>query len=242
MNSVADTLIADTLIKVNELSNDYAPEPLPLRQRLTWATRQTGTSVVIKRIIDIVISFMCLILLSPILLLIAVAIVIESGFPFLFTQERLGFYGTPFTLFKFRSMCKDAPQRLAEVLANNELADGPSFKWRHDPRVTRVGRFLRRTSLDELPQLFNVLKGDLSLVGPRPPLESEVASYEEWQLQRLCLKPGMTGLWQVSGRSKLTFKQMVELDIAYGESWSLWLDLVILARTPLAVGTGRGAY
>ena len=234
--------VATPIFSVDELSDDEPSEPLPLRLRLTWPTQQIGTSAVIKRLMDIVLSALCLIMLSPILLLIAVAITIESGWPCLFTQQRLGFYGKPFILFKFRSMCKDAPKRLAEVLANNEVADGPTFKWRHDPRVTRVGRFLRRTSLDELPQLLNVLKGDLSLVGPRPPLESEVASYEEWQLQRLCLKPGMTGLWQVSGRSKLTFKQMVELDIAYGESWSVWQDLVILARTPLAVGTGRGAY
>jgi len=139
-------------------------------------------------------------------------------------------------------MCKDAPRRLAEVMANNEIEDGPIFKWRDDPRVTKVGRFLRRTSLDELPQLLNVLKGDLSLVGPRPPLESEVARYEEWQLQRLCVKPGMTGLWQVSGRSKLSFREMVELDIAYGESWTLWHDISILARTPIAVTSGHGAY
>jgi len=229
--------VVTSITPVDELS-----ESLTLRQRLTWPTQQIGVSATIKRLMDIVVSSMCLIVLSPVLLLIALAIAIESGWPFLFTQERLGFYGKPFILFKFRSMCKDAPARLADILANNEIEDGPIFKWRNDPRVTRVGRFLRRTSLDELPQLFNVLKGDLSLVGPRPPLESEVASYEEWQLQRLCVRPGMTGLWQVSGRSKLTFRQMVELDIAYGEAWSLWQDLVILARTPLAVGTGRGAY
>ena len=234
--------LATPITSVSELADAEMSEPLPLRLNLTWSTQQVGFSAVIKRLMDIVISSLCLVMLSPILLLITVAIVIESGWPFLFVQERLGFYGKPFKLLKFRSMCKDASKRLPEVLANNEISDGPTFKWRHDPRVTRVGRFLRRTSLDELPQLLNVLKGDLSLVGPRPPLESEVAAYEEWQLQRLCLKPGMTGLWQVSGRSKLTFRQMVELDIAYGESWSLWLDMVILARTPLAVGTGRGAY
>src|SRR6185436_5725311 len=156
--------VATPIFSVDELSDDEPSEPLPLRLRLTWPTQQIGTSAVIKRLMDIVLSALCLIMLSPILLLIAVAITIESGWPFLFTQERLGFYGKPFILFNFRSMCKDAPKRLVEVLANNEVADGPTFKWRHDPRVTRVGRFLRRTSLDELPQLLNVLKGDLSLV------------------------------------------------------------------------------
>jgi lipopolysaccharide/colanic/teichoic acid biosynthesis glycosyltransferase len=232
MNAVATTI------------NSAEERLVPLHQQLclTWPSRQTGLGAVVKRAMDIILAVVSLIVLSPVFLLIAIAVVVETGWPVFFTQERLGLYGKPFTVLKFRSMCKDAPRRLAEVLDNNEIDDGPIFKWRDDPRVTRVGRFLRRTSLDELPQLFNVLRGDLSLVGPRPPLGSEVARYEEWQLQRLCVKPGMTGLWQVSGRSTLNFSQMVELDILYGETWTLWQDFVILARTPLAVTNGRGAY
>jgi lipopolysaccharide/colanic/teichoic acid biosynthesis glycosyltransferase len=159
-----------------------------------------------------------------------------------FCQQRLGENGHPFTVFKFRSMWKDAESRLAEIAANNEVKDGPIFKWRDDIRVTRVGRFLRRTSMDELLQLFNVLRGDMSLVGPRPPLESEVLQYEDWQLRRLSVKPGMTGLWQVSGRSNLGFVQMVRLDLQYIDSWSIWSDIVLLARTPFAVFSSRGAY
>jgi lipopolysaccharide/colanic/teichoic acid biosynthesis glycosyltransferase len=139
-------------------------------------------------------------------------------------------------------MSRDAESRLDEVRPLNQVQDGPTFKMKVDPRVTRVGRFLRRTSLDELPQLLNVLKGEMSLVGPRPPLESEVREYADWQLRRLSVKPGMTGLWQVSGRSNLSFSDMVRLDIEYVENWSLAADVFLLARTPLAVLVSRGAY
>jgi lipopolysaccharide/colanic/teichoic acid biosynthesis glycosyltransferase len=195
-----------------------------------------------KRLLDIIVSFILLAGLSPLFLVLGVLIFIETGRPILFRQQRLGLNGQRFTVFKFRSMHRNAEQRLAEVMANNEIKDGPIFKMRKDPRITGVGRFLRRTSLDELPQLLNVLRGDMSLVGPRPPLESEVVRYESWHMGRLSAKPGMTGLWQVSGRSNLNFNQMVELDNLYAKEWTFWLDIKLLLKTPWAVLTGRGAF
>jgi lipopolysaccharide/colanic/teichoic acid biosynthesis glycosyltransferase len=169
------------------------------------------------------------------------AIKLDSPGPTLFRQQRAGRCGKPFTLYKFRSMHDDAEANQARLRDLNE-ASGPIFKIRDDPRVTRVGRFIRRTSLDELPQLINVLINDMSLVGPRPALFSEVAQYQDWQLKRLELQPGMTGLWQVSGRSDLSFDEMVMLDIYYGENWSLETDLGILIRTVPQVLFGDGAY
>ena len=203
---------------------------------------QMGLAAVVKRAIDIVGALVVLTVLAPLFIVIAIAIVLESGWPVIFAQKRLGQGGREFTVYKFRSMARDAEARLAEVREHNDVPDGPIFKWKEDPRITKVGRFLRRTSLDELPQLWNVLLGNMSLVGPRPPLLSEVLEYEAWQLGRLAVKPGMTGLWQVSGRSNLTFTEMVELDIAYVESWSIKRDIVLLLKTPLAVLTARGAY
>ncbi len=159
----------------------------------------------------------------------------------LFRQERVGRGGTRFYLLKFRSMRQDADRIVQELLAYNE-ATGPLFKMRNDPRLTRVGRVLRRWSLDEWPQLWNVLKGEMSLVGPRPPLPREVEQYEPWHYRRLEVSPGITGLWQVSGRSELSFDEMVMLDLYYIENWSLGLDLRILLRTIPAVFRGRGAY
>jgi lipopolysaccharide/colanic/teichoic acid biosynthesis glycosyltransferase len=175
-------------------------------------------------------------------MLIGFLIWMDTGAPIFFRQERLGQSGKRFTVLKFRSMLQDAEARLDEVARNNEVTDGPIFKWRQDPRITRVGRFLRRTSLDELPQFWNVLVGEMSLVGPRPPLEREVNAYEDWQLGRLAVKPGMTGLWQVSGRSNLTFTEMVTLDLTYINTWSIWKDVILLLKTPFAVFGGRGAF
>jgi exopolysaccharide biosynthesis polyprenyl glycosylphosphotransferase len=203
---------------------------------------QVGLAAVLKRLLDIVLSLLILTVFSPLMLAIAVAILIEDKWPVIYSQQRVGHNGRRFTVYKFRSMCRDADRMLPDIQANNIIKDGPIFKWRNDSRITKVGRFLRRTSLDELPQLWNVLKGDMSLVGPRPPLEKEVREYENWQLRRLAVKPGMTGLWQVSGRSNLGFVQMVRLDIDYVEEWSVWRDITLLARTPLAVITARGAY
>ncbi len=216
----------------------------PLEQRLTHipVSRQVGLQAAAKRLVDFTVSLLLVIGLSPLFIALGVFILLETGRPILFRQQRLGLNGQRFTVFKFRSMHRNAEQRLAEVMANNEIKDGPIFKWRDDPRITRVGRFLRRTSLDELPQLLNVLRGDMSLVGPRPPLEAEVARYEPWHMERLSVKPGMTGLWQVSGRSNLNFNQMVELDNTYAKEWSIWLDLKLLLKTPWAVFTARGAF
>jgi len=194
-----------------------------------------------KRAIDVVAALLLLLVLSPVLALIALIIKIDSRGPVIFRQTRCGKDGKLFTFYKFRGMVADAEARQAEFDHLNE-AQGPIFKMKHDPRVTRVGRVLRRTSLDELPQLWNVLRGEMSLVGPRPPLPSEVAKYEPWHHSRLAVKPGLTGLWQVSGRSLLGFDQMVRLDIAYIARWSLLLDLRILLKTVLTVLFMDGAY
>ena len=195
----------------------------------------------LKRTSDLVLTSFAVVALSPVLLAVAVAIKLDSAGPIFYRQQRVGKDGRRFWMLKFRSMCLDADARLAELRARNE-ASGPLFKMRQDPRVTRVGRFIRRWSLDELPQLFNVLRGEMSLVGPRPPLPSEVEQYEDWQHGRLRAVPGLTGLWQVSGRSEVPFHDMVRLDLHYIRNWSLGLDLEILMRTIPAVLTNRGAY
>jgi len=196
---------------------------------------------VAKRALDITVAAALLVLAAPLMLLIALAIKLDSPGPVIFRQRRVGKDGRLFTFYKFRGMVADAEARLHEVAHLNEV-DGPIFKSRRDPRVTRVGRVLRRTSLDELPQLWNVLRGDMSLVGPRPPLPTEVTRYEPWQRDRLLVPGGITGLWQVSGRNLLGFEDMVRLDLEYITRWSLWLDLRILLRTILVVLTARGAY
>jgi exopolysaccharide biosynthesis polyprenyl glycosylphosphotransferase len=195
----------------------------------------------LKRALDIGVVSLGLIAISPLLALISLAIVIDSRGPIFFGQQRVGKDGRHFRMLKFRSMVTDADRRLAALREHNEVS-GPMFKMRRDPRVTRVGRFIRRWSLDELPQLFNVLRGEMSLVGPRPPVPSEVSEYEEWQLGRLRAVPGLTGLWQVSGRSEVSFHDMVRLDLHYIRNWSLSLDIEILLRTIPAVLTSRGAY
>jgi lipopolysaccharide/colanic/teichoic acid biosynthesis glycosyltransferase len=171
---------------------------------------------------------------------LAIAIKADSSGPVLFRQERVGLHGRIFHVVKFRSMCSDAEDKLDDLRAHNEIR-GHAFKLRDDPRITGVGRFLRRSSLDELPQLWNVVRGQMSLVGPRPPLPAEVAKYDIWHRRRLSMKPGMTGLWQVGARHSAEFDHWVEQDLEYIDSWSLWLDFKIMARTVPAVlgGTGR---
>ena len=195
----------------------------------------------LKRLIDLVLASLGLVATIPIWIAIVVAIRTDSPGPALFVQERVGRHGRRFKFYKFRSMYIDAEARLAEVEASNEVS-GPVFKMRNDPRVTRVGAFLRRTSLDELPQLINVLNGEMSLVGPRPPLPKEVAQYRPSDMVRLAVKPGLTCLWQVGGRSTVSFDRWMELDREYVQNMSLWLDLCLLARTVGAVLSMRGAY
>lgn len=195
----------------------------------------------VKRAMDLALVGIGVLVIAPLLAIIAAAIKLDSPGPVFYRQQRIGKDGRPFAMLKFRSMSVDAERRLAELRARNE-ASGPLFKMRQDPRVTRVGRVLRRWSLDELPQLVNVLRGEMSLVGPRPPLPSEVAEYEDWHLGRLRAVPGLTGLWQVSGRSEVPFHDMVRLDLHYIRNWSLGLDFEILLRTIPAVLTSRGAY
>lgn len=184
---------------------------------------------------------MGIILTSPILVLIPILIRIDSPGPVFFSQQRLGLRGRPFTMFKYRSMHVDAEEARAELLEQNE-GNGVLFKMREDPRVTPFGRFIRRHSLDEIPQLFNVLKGDMSLVGPRPPLPQEAEGYEQWMHRRMFVRPGISGLWQVSGRSDLDWDESVRLDLYYVENWSMMGDLLILWRTVRAVVRGDGAY
>jgi exopolysaccharide biosynthesis polyprenyl glycosylphosphotransferase len=195
----------------------------------------------LKRAFDLVFGALALLGLAPLMLAIALAIKLDAPGPVFYAQERVGKDGERFRMWKFRSMRQDADRLLEELRASNE-ASGPLFKMKRDPRVTAVGRFLRRSSLDELPQLLNVIVGQMSLVGPRPPVPSEVAQYEDWQHGRLRAVPGMTGLWQVSGRSEVPFHDMVRLDLHYIRNWSLWLDLEIILRTVPAVIGNRGAY
>jgi len=201
----------------------------------------SGAGLLAKRVIDVLVAAVALILLAPLMALIALAIKMENDGPIIFSQERVGRYGRRFQIYKFRSMVQDAEDRKAELEAFNE-ADGPLFKMKDDPRRTRVGRFIRKLSLDELPQLYNVLRGDMSLVGPRPNIPTEVAQYQEWHKRRLEVVPGITGLWAVSGRSELTFDEMTLLDIYYIENWSLALDLKIALQTLPHVLMARGAY
>ncbi|MGH8895898.1 MAG: sugar transferase [Egibacteraceae bacterium] len=194
-----------------------------------------------KRAIDVVLSLLALVALAPVLTAAVVAVLLSSPGPVLFVQERVGRGGKPFKMLKIRSMYADAERQRERYEALNEC-DGPVFKLRNDPRITPVGRILRKFSIDELPQLANVLRGEMSLVGPRPPLPSELITYTEYERRRLLVTPGITCIWQVSGRSNIDFSSWVELDLAYIRSWSLWLDLVLLARTIPAVLSGRGAY
>lgn len=196
---------------------------------------------VIKRAIDILVSGVVLVVASPLIAIIALVIKLDSPGPVFFKQVRLGRGGRPFEAYKFRSMREGAEAELEKLRDLNE-AGGPIFKIREDPRITKVGRWLRRTSLDELPQFYNILVGEMSLVGPRPPLPAEVEDYEDWHRSRLKALPGLTGLWQVSGRSNLTFDEMAMLDLWYIENWSLGLDLKIILQTVPAVLAGTGAY
>ena len=192
-----------------------------------------------KRVIDVVGAIAGLVILAPLFAGIALAIIATDGRPVLYRQERVGLHGRRFKVVKFRSMVTDAEQKLDALREHNEIK-GHAFKMTADPRITKVGRFLRRSSLDELPQLWNVVRGEMSLVGPRPPLPTEVDAYDAWHRRRLSMKPGVTGLWQIEGRHEPEFDQWVEKDLEYIDKWSFWLDLKIIARTVPAVITGQG--
>jgi len=230
------------------------PSNTALYPDLVSHDKGTQTLLLMKRVIDIIGSTSMLILCSPLLLVIAVAIKVTSRGPIFFRQQRVGRYGKTFTFLKFRSMYIGSDSNVhrefvTKLIASRSAHDegnagSPSaYKLTNDKRITRVGKFIRRTSLDELPQFLNVLAGDMSLVGPRPPIPYELAAYQTWHRRRLlAVKPGITGLWQVLGRSTVQFDEMVRLDLRYASTWTPWLDLKILIRTPGAVIKGSGAY
>lgn len=195
-----------------------------------------------RRALDVLVTGTALLLLTPLFLCLALLIKLDSRGPIFYTQKRAGLGGAPFDFFKFRSMYVEAEARRNEVLADNQHKSGPIFKMKQDPRITRLGRILRRCSLDELPQLYNVLRGDMTLIGPRPPRVEEVSEYEPWQRRRLEIMGGLTCIWQVSGRSEIGFEEWVRMDIQYQEKRSLRFDLRLLWKTVGAVVSGRGAY
>jgi exopolysaccharide biosynthesis polyprenyl glycosylphosphotransferase len=226
---------------------DSTPPPTILRRPLAIVAAEIRIqprprrSLVLKRLVDVIGATIGLVLCAPLFLLLIVAVRLTSRGPAFFVQDRCGLGGRVFRFYKFRTMVEDAEQRKAELEHMNEMK-GPVFKIRRDPRITKLGAILRKTSLDELPQLWNVLKGDMSLVGPRPPLPDEVERYSARQAQRLSVMPGLTGLWQVSGRNTIpNFDDWIELDLRYVRLWNIWLDVRILLKTFGVVVTGRGA-
>ncbi len=218
------------------LLSDFAGIPLIIYQTSMAKEWQIFT----KRIFDILISFIAIVVFTPAIIVAVLGVKLSSKGPIFFRQIRCGLNGRKFPLYKFRSMYVGADVRKKELARQNEMA-GPVFKMKRDPRVTRFGRFMRRFSIDELPQLFNVLRGDMSLVGPRPPLPDEVELYETWHRRRLSMKPGLTCIWQVSGRNKIDFETWMELDLQYIDKFSLWSDFKILVRTVFVVLSGYGA-
>lgn len=229
-------------LEPRRLAKRYLQGNFSFMARAAKQTAHTLTAAsVASRILDVTVSLCALILLSPILALTALAIKAESKGPTLFTQTRVGKNGRPFTMVKFRSMVTNAEAMRDNVLAQSDR-DGICFKSKSDPRMTRVGRFIRRASIDELPQILNVLRGQMSIVGPRPALPSEVDAYPQRAFGRLSVKPGITGVWQVSGRADVGFDKMVEMDLTYANSRSILLDLILIGMTFRAVLTGRGAH
>ena len=223
------------------LASRIAVEPLGGIMALSVKpVRLSGAQAAAKRAFDLFVGSVALLITLPIWIVASALVKLTSPGPVLFRQRRVGRQGRPIEVLKFRTMCIDAEARLAELLDRNE-ADGPLFKLREDPRLTPVGKLFRRLSVDELPQLVNVLRGEMSLVGPRPPLRREVDAYEDWQRDRLEVRPGLTGVWQVSGRSDLSFDEYVRLDLFYIENWSLAFDVYLIAKTMPAVLRGTGA-
>jgi exopolysaccharide biosynthesis polyprenyl glycosylphosphotransferase len=222
-------------------SSDVSIEYLDNLPLLTYSTTpEQGFSLIVKRLLDLAIASVSLIILSPFILIISILIKMTSPGPVFYRQERLGLYGRKFTLVKFRTMIDGAEDKLWEIVHLNEM-DGPVFKMKKDPRITKFGSILRKTSIDEIPQFWNVIKGEMSIVGPRAALPEEVRNYLVNYRRRLSVKPGMTCLWQVSGRNEIDFEQWMKMDLEYIDNWSVWLDLAIILRTVPAVFSGRGA-
>jgi len=217
---------------------------LKWKQRIRLTCWETGlrSLLAIRRSVDMTVSLVALIMLTPLFILVAVCILIDDGFPILLLQRRVGLYGKEFRLHKFRSMCRNAEEMKADLMDQNESEDGIIFKMKNDPRVTGIGRVIRRFSIDEMPQFLNVLLGDLALVGPRPPIPEEVAKYSLSDRKRLQVKPGLTCLWQIQGRSEIPFDKLVSLDMQYIHSQSILKDIIIIIKTIPAVLFGRGAY
>ena len=251
----ADRRVELALVTTAPPAHPAEPFVLPqraqrLRRRVDWSAylpaRAAGRSwqvqQAVKRVLDVVLAAAGLVVLLPVFVLVAALVKLSSRGPVLYEWRALGYRARPFVAYKFRTMVVGADARKAEYAAVNEM-NGPVFKLRRDPRVTPLGRWLRKFSIDELPQLWSVLKGDMSLVGPRPPLPEEFAQYEEWQCGKLAVKPGITCFWQVSGRSEISdFRTWARLDLRYIRDWNLWLDFQLLLRTIPAVLSGRGAY
>jgi exopolysaccharide biosynthesis polyprenyl glycosylphosphotransferase len=233
------TILADTYGLITNRVTAEQVGSVPLVR--VWSEPLDGWQGYLKRAMDIIIAALGLAILSPVWLVIGIIIKLDSRGPVFYKQTRLTKNLKSFGIFKFRSMIADAEKKLTSLADKNEM-DGPIFKIKDDPRITRIGRFLRRFSIDEFPQLINVVRGEMSLVGPRPPIPAEVEQYEPWQVKRLATPQGITGLWQVSGRNLLTFDEMVKLDIYYIENWSVWTDIKILLKTIPVVLLRRGAY
>jgi exopolysaccharide biosynthesis polyprenyl glycosylphosphotransferase len=236
-----DTVLMERFIALQSPLERWRLNGYVRLKHLAWRCLTDGTSW-IKRVFDAVASFLVLLVLAPLFVLIALLIKLEDGGPVFFTQTRVGRWGCHFKMFKFRSMYVDAEERLKELLAHNQHHEGVTFKMKNDPRITRIGKWLRRLSFDELPQVINVFLGNMSLVGPRPPVPREVAMYSAAERRRLMATPGITCLWQIGGRAEIDFSGQVELDVQYIESQTLWGDFKILLKTVPAVLSGRGAY
>lgn len=238
--SERDAVIYELHARYGDQHYGFSPLRSTIKQ-LSWRAVVRATKIV-KRLFDLFFASILLVITTPLFILITAAIYLESGAPIFYTSRRIGLWGKGFWMLKFRTMVQDAHKLQAELKRHTTHPLDPTFKIKQDPRITRLGKCLRKLSLDELPQLFNILKGDMSLVGPRPPLPDEVALYTLYERRRLNVLPGLTCIWQVSGRSDLSFSQQVAYDIDYINSHSLWLDIKLLLKTIPAVFFGRGAY
>ena len=223
------------------IRSPYEDQPVGSKTLFVPLANWSRPAIGLKRIADIGLSLAALVLLTPMMAFIAIIVRVTSNGSIFFAQERLGRGGKPFRMYKFRTMIPNAEVQKIQLLSRNEMS-GPVFKMKEDPRVTSVGKILRKYSLDELPQFWNVLHGEMSLVGPRPALMQEVRQYRQWQLRRLSTKPGITCIWQVSGRSRIGFEDWMRMDIRYIENWKIMLDAKLLAKTIRAVIKSDGAY